>query len=55
MVLVTHHLGEGLAMATDAVVMMSGRIVHAEHSRDGGIDADEFATRYRALVAGSGE
>jgi heme exporter protein A len=52
MVLVTHHLGEGLSMATKAMVMVSGRVAHTEHAETTPIDIDAFTTRYRELVAG---
>jgi heme exporter protein A len=55
LVLVTHHLGEGLAMATNAVVMVAGRVVHAESGLSGDIDPDTFTQRYRTLVASGGE
>ena len=51
MVLVTHHLGEGLSMATNAIVMVSGRVVHVEDARAFPIDIDAFTVRYRSLVA----
>jgi heme exporter protein A len=50
MVLVTHHLGEGLSMATNAMVMVSGRVVHTENADSTPIDIDAFTARYRELV-----
>jgi heme exporter protein A len=48
MVLVTHHVHEGLAVAARAAVMLSGRIVR----RDDGprIDPGVYAAEYQALV-----
>lgn len=54
LVLVTHHLGEGLAMARTAAVMVHGRIVHQEERAEQRFD-ETFAQRYRALVGTSGE
>ena len=55
LVLVTHHLGEGLAMATQAAVMVGGRLVVVEkQSTDRAIDIDAFTLRYRALASGAG-
>lgn len=49
LVVVTHHLQEGLALATQAAVMRAGRIAHLEAAE--GIDPARFAADYRALVA----
>jgi heme exporter protein A len=49
-VLVTHHLAEGLALATDAAIMLDGRLVHAERAGSGGFDVGDYAMRYRDLV-----
>jgi heme exporter protein A len=46
LVLVTHHLAEGLALATHAAMMFAGRIVRLE-PRDG-VDDAEYAAAYRA-------
>jgi heme exporter protein A len=53
MVLVTHHLGEGLALATRAAVMLNGRLVAEERATPQGFDVAGYAARYRDLVAGS--
>jgi heme exporter protein A len=50
MVLVTHHLGEGLAMATRTMVMLNGRVVHTHDARTEPVDIDAFTARYRELV-----
>ena len=49
LVVVTHHLQEGLALATHAAVMRSGRFARFEPAR--GIDTTRFAAEYRELVA----
>jgi heme exporter protein A len=48
-VLVTHNLAEGLALATHAGVMRGGRMVSLE--RRSSIEPARFANEYRALVA----
>ncbi len=48
MVLVTHNLGEGLALATHAAIMQRGRFVRLE--RRGVVDAAAYASEYRELV-----
>jgi ABC-type multidrug transport system ATPase subunit len=53
MVLVTHHLGEGLALATQAAVMLDGRIVAEERATPQGFDVAGYAARYRDLVTAS--
>jgi heme exporter protein A len=53
LVLVTHHLGEGLSMATNAMVMVSGRVVHTENAHSSPIGIDAFTARYRELVTSS--
>lgn len=50
LVLVTHHVHEGLALATEAAVMLAGRLVHREPATARGFDATEYQERYRALV-----
>jgi heme exporter protein A len=50
LVLVTHHVHEGLALATEAAVMLAGRLVHREQAMARGFDATEYQERYRALV-----
>ena len=49
LVLVTHNLGEGLALATHAAVMRGGRLVRLD-SREA-IDAAGYAEEYRRMVA----
>ena len=48
LVLVTHHLAEGLALATHAAVMRRGRFVRLDPRAT--IDADSYAAEYRALT-----
>jgi heme exporter protein A len=52
LVLVTHHLDEGLAIATHVAVMRAGRFVLHVH-RDA-IDPASFASEYRAAVGAAG-
>ena len=52
LVLVTHHLGEGLALATRVAVMRSGRIVRDDPRA--AIEPATYAAEYRAMVAGGG-
>jgi heme exporter protein A len=49
LVLVTHHLHEGLALATHAAIMRGGRFVRYEPAA--GLDPAAYASTYRALVA----
>ena len=48
LVLVTHNLGEGLALATHAAIMRRGRFARFE-ARDR-VDAESYASEYRELV-----
>ena len=48
LVLVTHNLQEGLALATQVAVMRAGRLVR--EARRAGLDAERFAADYRAGV-----
>ncbi|MCA2988975.1 ABC transporter ATP-binding protein [Gemmatimonas sp.] len=50
LVLVTHNLVEGIALATRAVIMRQGAFVYDEPTPAGGFDLAEFQGRYRALV-----
>jgi len=50
LVLVTHQLGEGLALATQVAVLLAGRL--ASHAPRAAVDDAAFAGAYRALVAG---
>jgi heme exporter protein A len=52
LVLVTHHLDEGLAIATDVAVMRAGRF--AGCVRRDTIDPASFAIEYRAAVGAAG-
>ena len=49
LIVVTHHLQEGLALATQAAVMRAGRFVR--HEPAAGIDHKQYAAEYRDLVA----
>jgi heme exporter protein A len=48
LVLVTHNLQEGLALATHAAIMRRGRLVRLE-SRDA-LDAEAYPALYRSLL-----
>lgn len=50
MVLVTHHLGEGLALATHAAVMLDGRFASTDRAAPQGFDVTDYANRYRQLI-----
>jgi heme exporter protein A len=52
LVLVTHHLDEGLGLASRVAVMRAGRFVRMD-SRDA-VDASTYAADYRELVAVAG-
>jgi len=52
LLLVTHNLGEGLALATHAAVMRRGRFVRYEARS--AVDASSYATEYRELVTVDG-
>lgn len=49
LVVVTHHLQEGLAVASHAAIMRQGRFVRQESTA--GLDAAAYANTYRELVA----
>jgi heme exporter protein A len=49
LVVVTHHLQEGLALASHAAIMHRGRFV--QHGSAAGLDARAYAAAYRELVA----
>jgi heme ABC exporter ATP-binding subunit CcmA len=51
MVLVTHNITEGLALATHAAVMHGGRLLRLE--RREGLDSTSYADEYRELVGGA--
>ena len=48
LIIVTHNLGEGLALATQSAIMHAGRFVHHECERTS--DHAGYAARYRELV-----
>ncbi len=48
LVIVTHNLAEGLALATQSAIMTAGRFVH--HATERTLDAAVYAARYRELV-----
>jgi heme exporter protein A len=48
MMLVTHNLGEGLALATHAAIMRRGRFARYETRES--VDASSYASAYRELV-----
>jgi heme exporter protein A len=50
LVLVTHNLGEGLALATHAAIMRRGRFLRVESRED--IEPTSYAGQYRELVGG---
>jgi heme exporter protein A len=49
LVLVTHHLGEGLALATHTAIMRDGRFV--EHGARGTVELDAYREIYRQAVS----
>ncbi len=49
LVLVTHQLGEGLALATQVAVLVAGRLAH--HAPRAAVDDAAFVDAYRALAA----
>ena len=49
LVVVTHHLAEGLALATHSAIMRGGRLLRFE--RTGGEAPSDYAAMYRAAVA----
>jgi hypothetical protein len=51
---VTHNVEEGLAVASHAAVMTTGRIVRREACSGGTLDVRRFLADYRALVVGDG-
>lgn len=50
LVLTTHHLHEGLALATEAAILREGRVVHQVAAGDPGFAVDAFQAHYRALM-----
>ena len=51
LVLVTHNIGEGLAVATHAAVMRGGRLLRVERRAE--LDSASYAAEYRELVGGA--
>ena len=51
LVLVTHNIAEGLAVATHAAVMHGSRLLRCERRDE--LDSDSYAEEYRELVGGS--
>jgi heme exporter protein A len=51
MVLVTHNISEGLALATHAAVMRGGRLLRLERREE--LDSTSYADEYRELVGGA--
>jgi heme exporter protein A len=49
LILVTHHLGEGLALATHTAIMRDGRFVR--HEPRGTLELDAYRDAYREAVA----
>jgi heme exporter protein A len=50
LVMVTHNVAEGLALATHAAIMAAGRFARLERQGDRPFDTQRYATEYRALV-----
>ena len=50
LVIVTHNVAEGLALATHAAIMAAGRFARFERRTDAAFDAQRYASEYRALV-----
>ncbi len=50
-VLVTHNIGEGMALATHVAMLRAGRLVR--HEPRAGLDAAEYAVIYRELAQGA--
>lgn len=48
LVLVTHHLSEGLALASHAAIMRAGRFARVDAAAD--VDPSRYAQQYRSLV-----
>ncbi|MEP6782006.1 MAG: ABC transporter ATP-binding protein [Gemmatimonadaceae bacterium] len=50
LVLVTHHLGEGLALGTRAAIMLNGQLVRDDAAPNAGFDSAAYSSLYRSLV-----
>ncbi len=51
LILVTHHLGEGLALATQAAIMLQGKFVVTDRVPQDGFHVGQYTDRYRGLVS----
>ncbi|MBC8090041.1 MAG: heme ABC exporter ATP-binding protein CcmA [Phycisphaerae bacterium] len=51
LVLVTHHLAEGLELSNRAMIMLNGRIARTDAPPEGGFDLARYSAIYRELVA----
>ena len=54
LVLVTHNVAEGLALATHAAIMAEGRFARLERRDERSFDAQRYAADYREIVARAG-
>jgi heme exporter protein A len=54
LVLVTHNVSEGLAVATHAAIMTEGRFARVERQDGRGFDVQRYAAEYRELVGRGG-
>ena len=55
LIVVTHNVGEGLALATHAAIMTGGRFARLEQRGDArGFDAQRYAAEYRDLLSYAG-
>jgi len=52
MILVTHNVAEGLALATHAAIMCDGCFVRFERREESAFDTQRYAVEYRELMAG---
>lgn len=51
LVMVTHHLAEGLDLSSRAAIMVNGKIVRVDEPTNGGFDLAAYSMLYRSLVA----
>jgi heme exporter protein A len=54
MVIVTHNVAEGLALATHAAIMQSGRFARFERRTEMAFDVGRYAAEYREMVGSAG-
>jgi heme exporter protein A len=54
LIVVTHNVAEGLALATRAAIMIDGRFARFDRCEAGGMDASAYAAQYRELVRHGG-